>query len=192
MATVAKFESLGKFFVGQGDMLIFDAPADYSSATLATLANPKSLGDIKNGSTSWTGEAVSETIVKNEQGINVFSYVQSGSLGFEATILSTSPAMIEKFLKGTSLTETFTASDTFAVGSEVVGFGTALPVIECPIAIVNDTLNRTLIFPRAKITGALEIADNATSIKITVTAQSIDTEHLKTGVIINGAVNYGA
>lgn len=43
---IARFEAAGKLFAGQGDLVIFDAIADYSNATLASLVNPKSLGQI--------------------------------------------------------------------------------------------------------------------------------------------------
>ena len=102
MATITNFETLGKFFVGQGDMLIFDTPTDYSTATLASLANPKSLGDIKGDSTSWTGDDASISNIVNEQGNNVVSYVKAGTLSFEAEILSTSPEIIKKFFRWNS------------------------------------------------------------------------------------------
>ena len=187
---ITNFEPLGKFFAGQGDMLLFDTPADYSSATLATLTGAKSLGDIKGDSTAWTGEAASTTTIVNEQGNGVLSYVKSGTLAFEANILSTSQAIINKFLGGAAISgTTFTSGTTWASGSTVTGFGTNLPVFEAPIAICNDTLNRTLIFPRAKIVGSFDLTDGVLTAKISVTAQAIDTASLKTGMIVEGALN---
>lgn len=192
MATITNFETLGKFFVGQGDMLIFDTPTDYSTATLASLANPKSLGDIKGDSTSWTGDDASISNIVNEQGNNVVSYVKAGTLSFEAEILSTSPEIINKFLGGTAVTSgaTFASGATWASGSTVTGFGNKLPVIEAPIAIANDTLNRTLIFPKAKIIGSFTLSDGALTAKINVIAQGIDTTALQTGMIVDGSLNY--
>lgn len=192
MATITNFETLGKFFVGQGDMLIFDTPTDYSTATLASLANPKSLGDIKGDSTSWTGDDASISNIVNEQGNNVVSYVKAGTLSFEAEILSTSPEIINKFLGGTAVTSgaTFASGATWASGSTVTGFGNKLPVIEAPIAIANDTLNRTLIFPKAKIIGSFTLSDGALTAKINVVAQGIDTTALQTGMIVDGSLNY--
>ena len=194
MATITNFETLGKFFVGQGDMLIFDTPTDYSTATLASLANPKSLGDIKGDSTSWTGDDASISNIVNEQGNNVVSYVKAGTLSFEAEILSTSPEIINKFLGGTAVTSgaTFASGATWASGSTVTGFGNKLPVIEAPIAIANDTLNRTLIFPKAKIIGSFTLSDGALTAKINVVAQGIDTTALQTGMIVDGSLNYPA
>ena len=54
--TVGVIDSVGELFNGQGDIIIFDKPVDYSAATLVTLANPKSLGDIKLDSTTWSGD----------------------------------------------------------------------------------------------------------------------------------------
>lgn len=192
MATITNFETLGKFFVGQGDMIIFDTPTDYSTATLASLANPKSLGDIKGDSTSWTGDDASISSIVNEQGNNVVSYVKAGTLSFEAEILSTSPEIINKFLGGTAVTSgaTFASGATWASGSTVTGFGNKLPVIEAPIAIANDTLNRTLIFPKAKIIGSFTLSDGALTAKISVIAQGIDTTALQTGMIVDGSLNY--
>lgn len=194
MATITNFETLGKFFVGQGDMIIFDTPTDYSTATLSSLANPKSLGDIKGDSTSWTGDDASISNIMNEQGNNVVSYVRAGTLSFEAEILSTSPEIIKKFLGGTAVTSgaTFASGATWASGSTVTGFGNKLPVIEAPIAIANDTLNRTLIFPKAKIIGNFTLSDGALTAKISVIAQGIDTASLQAGMIVDGSLNYPA
>ena len=72
---------------------------------------------------------------------------------------------------------------------QLLDLGNNLPVFEAPIAICNDTLNRTLIFPRAKIVGSFDLTDGVLTAKISVTAQAIDTASLKTGMIVEGALN---
>lgn len=193
MAAITNFEALGKFFSGQGDMIIFDAPTDYSSAKLSEFSGAKSLGDIKGDSTSWTGDDANVSNIVNEQGNNVISYVRAGTLAFEAEILSTSPEIIKKFFGGKTISgTTFASGATWASGSTVTGWGNTLPVIECPIAIANDTLNRTLIFPKAKIVGNFTLADGVLTAKISVIAQGIDTANLQTGMIVEGSLNYTA
>ena len=48
---IGKIDTVGSFFVGQGDIIVFDKPADYA-AKLSTLAGAKSLGDIHMDSTT--------------------------------------------------------------------------------------------------------------------------------------------
>ena len=55
------FESTGNPFVGQGDLVMFDAMATYAEKTLADLKNAKSLGQIVQDSTSWEGDDVETT-----------------------------------------------------------------------------------------------------------------------------------
>ena len=59
MGKITNFEAAQSLFAGQGDLILFDPITDYASATLATLANPKSLGQIVQDSTSWDGDDVS-------------------------------------------------------------------------------------------------------------------------------------
>ena len=53
---IGKIDTVGSFFVGQGDIIVFDKPANYASTALSDLANPKSLGDIHLDSTNFTGD----------------------------------------------------------------------------------------------------------------------------------------
>ena len=185
---IQKFESIQQLFVGQGSMVIFDTPADYATAKLSTLANPKDLGQIVEDSSNWTGDDVSFNQIKDEQGELITVTVTAGTLGFEFDLASTSEAMIEKFLKGTILSNNKALTSVFGSGSGsgAVGFGHTLPVITAPIAWINDEMKRALVLPKAKISANFANSDKLMRIHVTVMAENVDTEFLKTGMIVEG------
>lgn len=194
-AHVTNFEAATVPFAGQGDLFIFDSLADdaaYAEATIQSLANPKSLGQIVQDSTSWDGDDAEVSQIKDEQGDIITARVVAGSLAFSFEAASTSQEMVQKFLKGHSISSTFTTGDLFPESAKVTGFGTELPVFTAPIAIANDELNRVWLYPKAKIISNLSYSDGLWRIKASVIAQYINTEHLATGMIIEGAVNYNA
>lgn len=187
---IAKLDSAAKLFAGQGDLVIFDAIADYAGKSLANLANPKSLGQIVQDSTSWEGEDVNTDQILDEQGNLITARVTAGTLGFSFDIASTSPTMVKTFLAGVDITGTTLTGlfDTDTVSA--VGFGTALPVMTRPIAVLNDELNRAWIYPKAKITSNLTLADGLYRIHAVVLAENVDNKDgsnntvLATGMIV--------
>lgn len=187
---IAKLDSAAKLFAGQGDLVIFDAISDYAAKTLADLANPKSLGQIVQDSTSWEGEDVNTDQILDEQGNLITARVTAGTLGFSFDIASTSPTMVKTFLAGVDITGTTLTGlfDTNTVSA--VGFGTALPVMTRPIAVLNDELNRAWIYPKAKITSNLTLADGLYRIHAVVLAENVDNKDqsnntiLATGMIV--------
>ena len=187
-------QSLVDFFIGQGDMMYWDAINNYSTATLASLVNGKSFGNIKEDTTSWTGEDITETVIRNEQGNVITTTSTAGTLAFEATLADMDNALVKMLLKGKDITVSGLDSDWIAQESTAtaVGFGVELPVIEVPVGITNDAKNKTLIFPKAKIVSALTYEDKMFAIKMSITAQAINTASLSTGMILNGALDYGA
>lgn len=189
MGKITNFEAAQSLFAGQGDLIIFDPITDYASATLATLANPKSLGQIVQDSTSWDGDDVSVDQIKDEQGDIITARVTAGTLAFSFELASTSQEMITKFLKGSNVTpaaiEGFTGTPT-----KITGFGVDLPVFTAPMAIVNDELNRAWLYPKAKVTSNLAYSDGLWRIKASVLAEFVDTASLKTGMIIDGTLDY--
>ena len=190
---VGHIDAVSELFNGQGDIIVFDKPADLASATIKTLANPKSLGDIKLDSTSWSGDDPTVNLIKNEQGETVITTVEAGTFGFEFTAMSTSAAMLTKLFGAESVSASFTTNtDLFATSSTVTGFGTSPTIVECPIMVVNSTLNKSIIFPNAEIVSNLTIEDKVYCIKCKVTAKNINTANLKTVMIVNGAVDYTA
>ena len=193
MAGITK-QSLGDFFIGQGDMIYWDAITNYSGATLATLKNGKSFGNIKEDSTSWTGEDITETVVRNEQGNVITTTSTAGTLAFEATLTELDNDMVKMLLKAADIAVSDLNADWIAseATATAVGFGVELPVVEIPVAITNDSKKKTLIFPKAKVVSALTYEDKMLAIKMSVTAQAINTTGLKTGMILNGALEYAS
>lgn len=188
---IPKLDSAAKLFAGQGDLVIFDAIADYSGKTLADLDNPKSLGQIVQDSTSWEGEDVNTDQILDEQGNLITARVTAGTLGFSFDIASTSPTMVKTFLAGmditgTSLPDIFDGTYTVTAA----GFGTALPVMTRPIAVLNDELNRAWVYPKAKITSNLSLSDGLYRIHAVVLCENVDVKDgsnnqtLATGMIV--------
>lgn len=186
---ITNLESIGEYFTGNGDVVIFDQ-LTLSSAGLTSLRGAKSIGDIKKDTLKWNGSDPNESQIKNEQDEVIVSKTEAGAFGFEFTALSTSAAMLAKLIGATTISETFVTGDTFAVGSVVTGFGTALPVIECPVAIFNADLGKAFVFPNGKITSSLATEDGVACLKCKVTAQKVDTAKLKTVMFVKGAANY--
>lgn len=201
---IAKFEAAGSLFVGQGDLVIFDAIADYSAATLASLVNPKSLGQIVQDSTTWEGEDVNTDQILDEQGNLITARVTAGTLGFSFDISSTSRAMVETFLNGVKIGNGSTGAasmdatgaiffdgDTADTAVYAAGFGISLPVITRPIAVINDELNRAWIYPKAKITANLSLSDGLYRIHAVVLAENVAVQNgsgvyqLTTGMIVD-------
>lgn len=189
MATVInKIDAATVPFVGQGDLIIFDAVADYSAATLASLTNPVSLGQIVQDSTSWEGEDVSTDQILDEQGNLITAKVTAGTLSFSFDIASTSANMMKKFMAAADLTVGSPAY--LAASSTAVGFGVNLPVFTVPILVADQEKKRAWLYPKAKITSNLSLSDGLYRIHAVVLAEQVDTANLKTGILLEGALVY--
>lgn len=190
--SIAKLDAVSSVFDSIGEVVIFAAPANYATITVKDLLSPLSVGDIKLDSTTFNGEAPTETQVKNEKGAVVVSTAVAGTYKFEFTCLNTSDAMLTKFLNAAIVAGTFVTGDIIAPGSLMVGLGTKLPILECPIMVANGALNTSVLFPKAKIVSTLVMDSKVLCIKCSVTAQNIDTAAMKTVMFLRGALNYGA
>ena len=193
--TVGKIENVTGLFSGQGDLFIFGALTDseYESANLASLKDPVSLGQIVQDSTSWEGENPETTEIKDEQGNIVTAKVAAGTLAWAFDLASTSATMIKKFLKGMNVdVSTLTTDNTpwDEAGMVVTGFGVDIPVTTVPMAIVNDGMNKTWLYPKTKITSSLAYEDGLWVIHCACIAENLDTASLKTGMLIEAAVSY--
>lgn len=186
---ITKMDSVSTIFSGISEIALCDAPADYATATLASLANWKSINDVKLDSTNFTGDSPTETLVKNEKGAVVVSTAVAGTNKFEFTCYNTSAAILQKLLKATTKTASFIPDDVFSESSTVVGFGDALPILECPIMVLNDVANQAVLFPKAKIVSTMVLDSKVLAIKCTVTAQNISTTALSTAMVIRGALD---
>lgn len=189
MATVIdKIDAATVPFVGQGDLIIFDAISDYSTATLATFANPKSLGQIVQDSTSWEGEDVSTDQILDEQGNLITAKVTAGTLSFSFDIASTSANMMKKFMAAADIT--VGSPSYLAASSTAVGFGVELPVFTVPILVADQEKKRAWVYPKAKITSNLSLSDGLYRIHAVVLAEQVDTTNLKTGILLEGSLVY--
>lgn len=185
---ISNLESAQALFVGQGDLIVFDEIDNYGTATLASLVDPKSLGQVVEDSTNWTGDDVSVDEIRDEQGDLITATVGAGTLAFECDLASTSQTMIQTFLKGTALAAS-AMSSVFGTGSgsgiTATGFGVDLPVVTRPIAWLNDEKKRLIIFPKAKITANLTNSDKLMRVHLNVLAEYVDTTSLKTAIIVD-------
>lgn len=178
-------------FNGQSDIVLFEEVKDYNSAQLSTLGGAKSLGQIVQTSTEWTGDDPEVDNILDEQGDVITASVTAGTLGFTFQMADTSAANFEEFLKGSEIQGEFSAANgAWSEVTKVVGFGYQLPTMTRPIMVVNDEMNKSIMLPKAKITSNLTIEDGLLRITVTVVAESIDTEHLKTGMLIIGKTQY--
>ena len=192
MATIIdKIDAATVPFVGQGDLIIFDAVSDYSTAKLADFANPKSLSQIVQDSTSWEGEDVSTDQILDEQGNLITAKVTAGTLGFSFDIASTSPAMMKKFMAAADIASANLGTPAFLDGNiSAVGFGVDLPVFTVPILVADQEKKRAWVYPKAKITSNLSYTDGLYRIHAVVLAEQVDTAYLKTGILLEGALKY--
>lgn len=185
---ISNLDTAQALFVGQGDLIIFDEINNYASANFASLVNPKSLGQVVEDSTNWTGDDVSVDEIRDEQGDLITATVGAGTLAFECDLASTSQTMIQTFLKGAALAGSAIPS-VFGSGSgsgvTATGFGTELPVVVRPVAWLNDEKKRLIIFPKAKITANLSNSDKLMRVHLNVLAEYVDTTNLKTAVIVD-------
>lgn len=180
---IGKLEQASVLFAGQGDLIMFDAVADYGTATLATLNNPVSLGQIVQDSTTWEGEDPEISEILDEQGNVITARTASGTLGFSFDIASTSQAMIRTFLGGETVTLP-ESTDAWGTGT-AMKFGTEIPTIVRPLAIINDLKTRTWLYPKAKITSSLSFEDGLYRIHCSVIAEGLDTDDLGTVMVID-------
>ena len=193
MATViSKIDSATSPFVGQGDLIIFGAISDYSTAKLSDFSSPQSLGQIVQDSTSWEGEDVSTDQILDEQGNLITAKVTAGTLSFSFDIASTSANMMKKFMGAADIATASLGTPAFVntTGMSAVGFGVDLPVFTVPIMVVDQEKKRSWVYPKAKITSNLSLSDGLYRIHAVVLAEQVDTTYLKTGMLLEGTLIY--
>jgi hypothetical protein len=183
---IGKIEGASTLFAGQGDLIIFAEVTNYNTATLATLDSPQSLGQIVQDSTSWEGEDPEISEILDEQGNVITAKTASGTLGFSFDIASTSQEMIKTFLGGKTVALP-SGTDAWGTGT-AMKFGTEIPTIVRPLAIVNDLKNRTWLYPKSKITSSLSLEDGLYRIHCTVIAEGLDTDNLGTAMVIDAPI----
>ncbi len=186
---VTKIDEVGTYFVGQNDIIIFEAPTSYSSATLESLLiDPKSLGNILLDSTAMTGDAASITPVKNERGETFVSLTEEGTFGVEFFVPSTSQAMVEALLKADVITTTIAAGGVLPSTAVVAGFMHKPTISQMPLMIVNADRTCALLIPKAKFVASFGIEEKIYGINLSIQAEQINTTELKTVMIIWGDI----
>ena len=196
---ITQLDSSASFFKGYSTAIIFDALSG-TEVDPGDLLNPKWIGSIFQGSTSWTGEAPTMTPHRNEDGNSVYTFASGGSSGIQLDVMSTSDTMITTFLKGTAIANVNMGTpapawidETAKTSVSAVGWGDQLPVIERPIALVNDLDNQVLLFPKALIAASIVNNDRALHIRLAVNAQELPSSmiHLKPVMLIRGLLELG-
>lgn len=195
MATIiSKIDAATAPFVGQGDLIIFNAISDYSSAKLSDFTNPQSLGQIVQDSTSWEGEDVSTDQILDEQGNIITAKVTAGTLSFSFDIASTSANMMKKFMAAADISSVNLGSPTWLNSSNpapsAVGFGVELPVFTVPILVADQEKKRAWVYPKAKITSNIAYSDGLYRIHAVALAEQVDTQYLKTAILLEGGLKY--
>ena len=194
---ITQLDSSASFFKGYSTAIIFDALSG-TEVDPGDLASPKWIGSIFQGSTSWTGEAPTMTPHRNEDGNSVYTFASGGSSGIQLDVMSTSDTMITTFLNGTAIENGNMGDPTYidetATDSvSAIGWGDQLPVIERPIALVNDLDNQVLLFPKALIAASIVNNDRALHIRLAVNAQELPSTmtYLKPVMLIRGLLELG-
>lgn len=182
--------SVGGVFNGVGDVIIFDAITDatYATAKISDFANGKSLGDLYDGTVSYTGDEPSVEQLKNEQGQVVYSYGEDGTISFELTVMRLNPAVTQRFLKGVTLTDASLGATTWQnSGATHIGFGHEIPAQYMPVSWFNRDKNMLLTIPKALCIATLSNQDGGIGLKATFTAQKMNTANLKTAILSTAA-----
>lgn len=163
-------------FNGQSYIIVFDEVADYSAATFGTItAAGFDVGQVYQGSTSWTGEDPSFEDELDEQGDIVVSNPTKGTYGFDFEMADFSSEKFATFLNGKTIS-TLGEGSAFGTGVSVTATGTELPIIERPIALVNDTAKKALFFPKARILTGPTMENKLFVLKAQVKAQECNVD----------------
>lgn len=184
MATIPKVNSVSQLFLGMGAHFIGTAPDDYATADYATIVNSfKNLGDVLGDSTSYTGEDLATEDIVNEQGITVATIVTSaGSISYEFSILDNSPTMKKLLLGAVDITITDLSNFETPTSTKKTaqGFGHKASTFIAPFGFTNDTNDQINIIPKAKWLCSPSMDGKNSIIKVSVSAEQLDTENLKT------------
>ena len=172
-------------FNGQSMIIVFDEVSDYSTATVGSITGTGfDVGQVFQGSTSWTGEDPSFDNVLDEQGGVIVPNPTAGTYGFDFEMADFSADKFKTFLKGKSIT-TLGSGSAFGTTATAVATSESMPVITRPIAIVNDESNKAAFFPKARIITGPSMEDKLFVLKSSVMAQDCNTANLGTFMLID-------
>lgn len=163
-------------FNGQSYIIVFNEVADYSSATVGSItAEGFDVGQVYQGSTSWTGEDASFEDELDEQGDIIVSNPTKGTQGFDFEMADFSAEKFKTFLKGQDIS-TLGSGSAFGASATAVATGTEMPIIDRPIALVNDTAKKAIFFPKARILTGPSMENKLFVLKASVKAQDCNVE----------------
>ena len=185
---IGKFDNVTSVFAGVSDIIVGDVAADsaYESGTLDTLfATAKSVGQVKEDSTNWTGDDPTVDSVKDEKGNIITTKTTAGTFAFEFLMASMSPNILKAFMKAEDVASAVSSSGPFGSGAGAVKI-VDLPVTVRPIMVANDVADKATVFPKAKIVASITREDGVFFVKGTATAEFVDTTKLGTFMLLNG------
>lgn len=176
-------------FNGQSCIIIFDEVTDYTTATFDTItANGFDVGQVFQGSTSWNGEDPSFEDKLDEKGNIIVSDPQNGTMGFDFEMADYSSEKLITFLKGRKITQSAALSTSIFKGTpELTAVGDQLPVITRPVALVNDSADRVIFFPKARIVTGTSMEEKLVVLKSIVKAQDCSTTNLGSMMLVDKA-----
>ena len=186
MAIAKLDQGAPEHFLKNGGIIFFDEVADYASASLSTFTNPTLAGDILQDSTSWEGDEINFETINNELGEAVITTVTNGTYAYSFNLMSSDEDTIKKFLNGADVT--ISSQPAWMTGAKAVGYGTTLASFEAPVGWINQDENKMLLFPKARVIATQAWEENLLVITVTVTAQKVDTDDLKTVMLLKGTL----
>ena len=119
--TIGKFDTVTSVFAGVNDIIVGDVAADsaYEAGTLDTLfANAKSVGQVKEDSTNWTGDDPTVDSVKDERGNIITTKTTAGTFAFEFLMASMSENILKAFMKASDVASVVGSDGPFGYRSQ--------------------------------------------------------------------------
>lgn len=183
-------DSVTEVFNGQSDIAVFDKVADYTSALgfKDVAKGGVSVGQVVADSTSWEGEDADLESILDEVGNTIVSTAKKGTYAFACELANISEAKLVQFLNAVKVTVATGA--TGITSTSLIKLGSKMPVITRPIAIFNETNDKFIMFPKAKIVSSFKLDGKLWRIRIKAVAEMVDTAELGTVVIGNGSAQY--
>lgn len=186
MAGIGNISAVSSLFVGLGAHCIGTALTDqeYATADFITILNGiKKLGNILDGSTSYSGTEAATEDWKNAQGVTITSTVtDAGSIGYTFSIQDFTPELKALLFGATDIAVTGKPSWAETANPEsgtAQGWVAAKPIIR-PLVFFDETMTKVLVIPKAKIIASLGMDGNKHVIAVNATAEMLDTAKLKT------------
>ena len=160
-------------FNGQSYMIVFDEVTDYAASNIDAATITKhgfDVGQVFQGSTTWNGEDPSFEDVLDEQGDIIISNPTTGNYGFDFEMADFSSEKFKTFLKGADIASLGTGS-AFGANATATATTEEMPIIERPVALVNDTSKKAVFFPKARILTGPAMEDKLFVLKSVCKAQ---------------------